>query len=369
MKKRCTLRLPTFLAVILTITLGGHCADLVADDASLPILPPLPERMPPTVLTDSTQGEIAFDTRSPFDFDVLLHDFDSAPVTTGRGTLFLPHGASADHPVAALVLLPGSGGISPGREMEYGAILSAQGYAALVVDYYSARGFTAESAYRDKTAGVTEFDVLVDAYAALRALNQHPAIDPARIGVIGFSYGGMATRLAMDVRMRDRLAPDLPPFRLHVDFYGPCFQDFGTVRTTGAPLLSLRGGEDASNDLVACAQDEARLRAAGSPVDAVIYGRAGHSWEVERPRAKNEFPYVAGCIMVFDELGLPSVNGQQMIAPDTDSDRAVRHRLRLISGRFFQGCLEVGYIVGRDEPVKQRADAELLRFLNTEIGH
>lgn len=358
----------TLMMLLVGLALGSLSSGATAIGGDLPELPPLPAREAPTVLTESTRGEIAFDTRSPFDFDVLLARYEQTPVTTGRGTLFLPDGVGPANKAPAVVLLPGSGGISPGREMEYGAWLAAEGVAALVIDYYSARGFTAASAYRDKTAGVTEFDVVTDAYAGLRALNAHPAIDAARVGVVGFSYGGMAVRIAMDARVRERLAPDLLPFAAHVDFYGPCFQDMGTARTTGAPLLSLRGGEDASNDLVACAREEARLRAAGSAVDTVVYANAGHAWEVTRPREKNTFPYIDGCTMTFDARGLPAVNSRQMIAADTDPDRTVRHRLRLDSGRFFEGCLKVGYIVGRDEPVKQRADAQLLQFLRRAIG-
>lgn len=357
-------------ALLLALAFGpGSGAALAAAATDAPVLPPLPERQAPTALTEDSRGDILFDTRSPFDFDVLLNHFEQAPVTTGKGRLFLPAAANSARPVAAMVVLPGSGGISPGREMEMGESLAAQGYAALVVDYYQARGYTPESPYRDKTAGVTEFDVITDAYSALRALARHPAIDPKRVGVMGFSYGGMATRLALDVRVRDRLAPDLAPFAAHVDFYGPCFQDFGTRATTGAPLLSLRGGEDASNDLVGCARDEEALRVAGSAVGSVIYPNAGHSWDVDRPRAKNEFPYVDGCTQVFDELGLPSVNGQAMIPPGTGFVRAARHALRWNSGRFFEGCVKVGYIVGRDEPVKQQSDEQLLRFLRRTLGN
>ena len=147
-----------------------------------PTLPTLPERQPPTVLSASTQGEIRFDTRTPFDFDVLLTQLEKAPLNSGKGTLFLPTTASAANPVAALVLLPGSGGISPGREMEYGRKFADQGYAAIVVDYYSARGYTPDAPYRDKTSGVTEFDIVADAYGALRALAAHPAIDARRVG-------------------------------------------------------------------------------------------------------------------------------------------------------------------------------------------
>ncbi len=353
-------------ALVFTLALGLSPVAALAQAAlpdGTPPLPALPERVSPTPLLESTQGDIRFDTRTPFDFDVLLTQIDKTPVSSGMGTVVLPAAASAAKPVPALVLLPGSGGISPGREMEYAQMLAGHGYAAIVVDYYSARGYTPESPYRDKTSGVTEFDIVADAYGALRALAAHPAIDARRVGVIGYSYGGMAARLAMDARVREQLAPDLPPFAAHMDYYGPCFQDYGTQRTTGAPLLSLRGGEDASNDLVACAKVESDLRAAGSAVGSVVYASAGHAWEVDRPRGMNHFPYIAGCTMVFDAQGLPTVNGRQMIAPATDTQRVARHVLRWGSGDFFRGCFKVGYIVGRDDPVKEQSDAQMLRFL------
>lgn len=359
-------RLNKMLVVLCAAVFGCAVLPASAQQAAptdTPTLPALPERQPPTVLSASTQGEILFDTRTPFDFDVLLTQIQQAPVSSGKGTLFLPTTASAASPVAALVLLPGSGGISAGREMEYGRQLADQGYAAIVVDYYSARGYTPDAPYRDKTSGVTEFDIVADAYGALRALAGHPAIDARRIGVIGYSYGGMAVRLAMDARVREQLAPDLPPFAAHIDYYGPCFQDYGTQRSTGAPLLSLRGGEDASNDLVACAKVESDLRGAGSTVGTVVYATAGHAWEVDRPRGPNHFPYIAGCTMVFDAQGLPSVNGRQMIVPATDPQRVARHALRWGSGDFFRGCLKVGYIVGRDDPVKEQSDVQMLHFL------
>ncbi|MAG32776.1 MAG: hypothetical protein CL908_17995 [Deltaproteobacteria bacterium] len=42
----------------------------------------------------------------------------------------------------------------------------------------------------------------------------------------------------------------------------------GTTTTNGAPLRTLRGTEDASNDLLACAEREAELRALGGPISS-----------------------------------------------------------------------------------------------------
>lgn len=341
-----------------------------ADAPAVPTLPAFPSLPAPTRLTETTAGDIVFETATPYDFDILLGRVASLPRHGGMGRLFLPAGASAQRPAPAVVVVHGSGGIAPGREMEYGALLAAEGYAALVIDYYRPRGITEATPYVAKVMGVTEFDATADAYAALRALNSHPAVDAKRMAVIGFSYGGMAVRIAMDARVRAALAPDLPPFAAHVDYYGPCFQDFRLVRTTGAPLLTLRGGDDASNDLVACAMREAELRRAGSEVSSVVYARAGHAWENLAPRAVNNNSYVAaGCTLEYDTAGFPSVLGRRVIPADAPPDRARRALLRMTSGDVIgTACVKRGYIVGRDDATKAQSDLQMLRFLRQTLN-
>ena len=336
-----------------------------APPLNLPVFATLPA---PTRLTEATVGDITFETRSPYDFDILLSRYSSLPRHTGMGRLYLPAGASAKRPAPAVVVVHGSGGLSPGRENEYGALLAANGYAALVIDYYRPRGIVEATPYLSKTLGVTEFDAVSDAYSALRALNAHPAVDPKRVAIMGFSYGGMATRIALDARVRVAMAPDLPPFAAHLDYYGPCFQDFHVKRTTGAPLLSLRGGEDASNDLAACAAREIQLRQAGSEVSSVIYARAGHAWEVLTPRGMGKHPYVSGCTLDYDEGGWPSVNGKFVIPPGTDPARESRAQLRLNSGAALGACVKVGYVIGRDDDTHAQSDYQMLQFLRRTLN-
>ena len=216
-----------------------------------------------------------------------------------------------------------------------------------------------------KVLGVTEFDAVADAYGALAILSTHPAIDPARIGLMGFSYGGMATRIAMDERVRRAFAPRARGFAAFADVYGPCFQDFGTRESNGAPLLTQRGTEDASNELPACAEREAGLRAIGVDVEAHVYEGAGHAWEAESPRRLfEEAPYVAGCTVRYDERGHSFLGETAIVDVPVETPRAERAVLRMTSGRHMAACVKSGYVIGKDEPTRRRAEADLLAFLD-----
>ena len=331
-------------------------------DLALPEFPELPA--PAERLAADQQGRIYFSSSTPFDFDVLIGEPELARPTTGVGTLFLPESATAEEPVPAVVLLHGSGGITPGREMTYGEMLASHGYAAFVIDYYRPRGFTRDIDYMLRVLSVTEFDAVADAYAALRLLRTHPAIDPERVGVAGFSYGGMAVRIAMDTRVADALLPGQPAFAAHVDYYGPCFQKLNSPEATGGPLLTLRGTEDASNELPACLRREAEWRALGVEVEPHVYPGAGHAWENTEPRHMSEdSPYVVGCEFSYDPQGRPVSQGRILVDVTPGTSRAERIAARMSTGGILGECVRSGYIVGRDDATKALSDDALLAFL------
>ena len=341
--------------------------------AALPAFPDYPE--PAAALDASDYGELYFATQSAYDLDVLLSDTAPKTATTGLGYLTFPQSlvqggrVASREPVPAMVIVSGSGGITPGREHEYAAVFNEWGIASFVIDYYRPRGVTSETPYMMKVAAVTEFDVVADAFAALQLLGTHPAIDASRIGIIGFSYGGMAARFALDQRFIDALAPDGKGFALHIDVYGPCFQNLQSKRLGIAPLLTLRGTEDRSNDLVACAQREAELAAAGVPVESHVYPGAGHGWETSQERGLlEEAPYIVGCELRYDEAGRAFLNGEPFARSAADADRLTRVATRLASGAQFQDCVQYGYIMGRDSDTHRQADARIRSFLGRHFG-
>lgn len=351
------------LATIGLLLLPPVRAWLIAQ--TLPSYPDWPA--PQATLAASDEGLIYYPTSSPYDLEVILTAMDSARPTTGKG--FLSYPADSDTPVPAMVIVPGSGGIAPGREHTYASWFNARGIAAFVVEYYEPRGFGKDSSYLIRTSSVTEFDLIADAYAALTLLQTSPRIDPERIGIIGFSYGGMAARLAMDSRIHRALAPQAAPFSLHIDGYGPCFQNLQSTDVGSAPLLSLRGTEDASNDLAACAVREQELQALGTEVTAHIYKGAGHAWEVERPRHFSEdSPYLAGCELQYDTRGRALLNGEPLTDYAIDAGHATKMAARFSSAAKFRDCVGYGYIVGLDEAVRDKAYADIEAFIGRYWG-
>jgi len=318
------------------------------EQRQIPPLPDFPDYPAATKVLEKTQGEVYFSSHTPGDYKWLVLPNQKRETTIVKAQLFLPKGASASNPVPAMVILHGSGGILPSREIAYGQWMADHGIAGLVIDTYAARGVTEKTPYALRVAVVSDADEVADAYSALKFLNQHPAVNASKVGVMGFSYGGMATRAALDNRIYSNLAAELAPFALHLDYYGPCHFDLQTGKTTGAPLFSLRGAEDKSNDLEACARLENNLRDAGSKVGSTIFPSAGHAWEMEMPKQFVATLNPAPCKQVLLDNGDWQLDGKTVSVPALTSRKDKFHfRLGLL-GRMQQTCMSDGYVIGQD---------------------
>ena len=335
------------------------------DSVDLAEMPDLPE--PATELTAKSEGKIYFATKSPYDFSRLLTGYDKLPSHSGVGELFMPDGASADNPVPAIIVLHGSGGIRAEREYEYAKIFNDLGIAAFVLDYYTPRGDASEEHYIRKVLSATESDIIVDAFSALKLLGTHPAIDPEKIGVTGYSYGGMVTRYVLDPRLKDIVAPDVPSFALHMDFYGPCHQTLGEDATTGGAYLAIFGDEDNSVDPKACAKVQMILKANGVSVESHILEGAGHAWEASIPRAMGDSPFVRGCEFSYDpKTGHPLVDGKPVAHPAENATRGERAFTRTAISIETPHCIGEGYIIGSDPKSDKKAKAIMTEFLKKQ---
>src|SRR5947209_9052229 len=127
------------------------------------------------------------------------------------GYLFEPSGSG---PHAAIVLLHGRAGpyssLAKGvytaetlskRHKEWGAFWADRGYVALLVDSFGPRGYPEgfqRGSYDERPPEVSEQTVRpLDAYGALRYLRTRRDIAPNRIGVQGWSNGGMTVLATM----------------------------------------------------------------------------------------------------------------------------------------------------------------------------
>ena len=185
-------------------------------------------------------------------------------------------------PFPAVVLLHGCHGVSASTH-DWARWFTANGYVALIVDSWAARGMTEGCSPQSLDLPSSErFD---DAVGALRFLHEQPDIDRERIGVIGWSNGGV---FAMSVvngpsleRQRARgVTLPAPGFRAAVAVYpGGCFSLISeqVVR----PLLLLIGAADDWTLASVCGEMIAAMRSRGAPASIVVYPGAVHYFDVE----------------------------------------------------------------------------------------
>lgn len=147
----------------------------------------------------------------------------------------------------AVVILHGSAGPST-REEGYALALHAAGFVTLEPDQWAARGLSGGSEGRPRTI----VETLPDIYGARAFLAARPDVDVTRIGVMGFSFGGVASMLAATRAHNERFLSDAH-FAALMPFYPACWtynampgHEFGDL--VDAPLLLVTGALDGYDD-------------------------------------------------------------------------------------------------------------------------
>jgi dienelactone hydrolase len=314
-----------------------------------------PDLLGPWPNGDSLQGivsePVTFASHSPFALAHVGGGPELDPPTEAVGTLYLP--AAIDPPVPAVILLHGASGVRGAREQTYGRQLAAMGIAALVIDAFAPRRDMGRG-FIERILNITETMLIADAYAGLRYLAARPEIDGERVVMMGFSYGGMASVISAYAQVAALFAPDGLRFAGHVSYYGPCIARFADPRTTGAPVLMLFGDQDAIMNADRCAEVVADLVAGGSVAQMIVYPDARHQWDGSRTVPWRAPRHLADCAVTVDADGdvYDDLTHLPMMGPTTR---------RIILGLCSDG---EGYLVARDDAVRERSNQDLGRFLS-----
>ncbi len=120
-----------------------------------------------------------------------------------------PAGSTAKGP--GVLILHGSGGVD-GRGAFYARALQEAGIATLEITMFPRGG-------RPKAG---QKATMPYAAAALKWLAAQPSIDAQRLGVMGFSWGGVMTILMSSELVQERLGKDVPKSTAFAPFYPVC---------------------------------------------------------------------------------------------------------------------------------------------------
>ena len=220
--------------------------------------------------------KVVLQSRSFGFIDELMKDQAGSPQPVDA-FLALPDPATGSRLVPALVLLHTSNG-QGSQDWLYAKRFRDRGVAVLAVDSFSARDVS--HTVRDQTL-VSTASMLADAYAGLAYLSDDPRIDPDRIGVMGFSMGGIAALYSAYVPIQERASENGRAFALHIAYYPWCGMLLLQPVTTGAPVLIQSGALD---DLVPpkrCSELIAGSRGPEGPnrMELLVHPEARHGFD------------------------------------------------------------------------------------------
>jgi dienelactone hydrolase len=284
------------------------------------------------------------------DFVVRRADGSSVPIW---GYLWKP-AASSSLPAPAVVLIHGSGGISPYREGHYGAALSREGFVVLAVDSFTPRGV---SSTVDDQSRVSVTEMTRDAYAARRWLAAQPFVDASKIFGAGFSKGGTVMLGASEAAY---FKAEKERFAAVVAFYPGCNTFYKKPQLTN-PIYMLLGEKDNYTGVAPCKDLASHMQQAGGVVEYKVYEGAPHSFdgnpEMTRMLVLPQAEVYMHCRYMIGEDGSVEVNGKPV---DTTQPDALGQAARA-------SCMKKGAAVWTNHAAKKEATADFIRYLKRKL--
>ena len=211
-----------------------------------------------TKVPSSVKGEVRFPVRDSLELSARLYRPE------GGGSfpaVVLMHGCSG--------LWWGSGGVH--RTARY---LRDSGYVVLIVDSLTARNVS--TVCDDPTnKSPTSSERVDDALAARRYLSSLAFVDSRRIGLVGWSHGGITALITWI--SRNSVESDTAPFAAIAAYYPYCFD--ADVRSASGPFLILIGERDDWCPATLCQSLVARATALGRDASVTVYPGATHAFD------------------------------------------------------------------------------------------
>jgi carboxymethylenebutenolidase len=180
---------------------------------------------------------------------------------------FLPE--ANGRPLPTVIGLHGSGGghasmADPARR------LAAQGFAVYVLHYFDRTG---TAGVADKQTAVRHFPVWgKTVWDAVSLVARQPQVDPANIGLLGFSLGAY---LALSVAAVDNRV------KVVVDFFGGLPREIKFFMRRLCPVLILHGEADPTVPVQEAYHLKDVLEKRGIPYEMQIYPGVGHGFSGE----------------------------------------------------------------------------------------
>ena len=230
-----------------------------------------------------------------------------------------------DDALPAVIIIHTSGGVDSTGGF-YAKALNKAGIATLELDLWGARDLLGGTEDRP---GLPQ-ETLPDTFAALKYLAERDEIDANKIGIMGFSWGGV---LSILTTTEHYMAMSGSPYRFagHVAHYPVCWvynflPGFEINHLTGAPLLIQAAELDGYDIASSCpSMVESLPEADQAYVELKVYESTYHAWDRLEPE-----------LVVFDPFAHLGQGGYVTLSPDKHIARKSKRKVVKFFKEIFQ---------------------------------
>lgn len=185
--------------------------------------------------------------------------------------------------IPVVIIAHGSAGVQSKDTGFWAPYFNKLGFASFVVDSFTPRGVASTV---DDQSLVSNAADTADAFYALKLIAADPRFDANRVGIIGFSRGGIAANEASTKTFRDNILREDKnlQFAFHIPVFPGCqnsrYRKNGSFDRTGAPMLFLMGSKDDYTPAKFCLDQIKGLQEEyPGVIDYRVYEGANHSFD------------------------------------------------------------------------------------------
>ena len=271
------------------------------------------------------------------------------------GTLYLPSVCNTGAKIPAVIIQHGSGLPRHSWYEELSEQLNKAGIAALVANSFSERGIRGTGG--DQTQ-LSKANRVYDTFAAFRALQKVPCIDPKRIGVTGYSFGGIISREMVESSLAKRLGGGRV-LKASLPVYPSCQARWERTQPTRTKVHFLLAGRDDYTPASFCLERIPELKKLGWDVSYTVYPQAHHAFIAdysERYWSRGWTFRHCGIILITSE-------GHEMHFLGGTKDMSWREYVTVMA----RNCGRQGVTIGRDNESREKAMSFTVSFFKNNL--
>ncbi|MDJ0686464.1 MAG: dienelactone hydrolase family protein [Alphaproteobacteria bacterium] len=177
----------------------------------------------------------------------------------------------------AVIIQHGSGNPRADWYRRLSTTLNENGIVAVVPDSLTPRGISETGTNQTRLSRANR---VYDTFAVFRFVQTHPCVDPDRIGLTGYSFGGIVSIDSVETALVDRLGGGRA-YKAVLPVYPSCQSTFEESRPAATKVHLLLGGADDYTPASFCLDTIEKRREIGWDIEVTVFEGAHHGFNSE----------------------------------------------------------------------------------------